>query len=597
MRIILVCLIAIMSFCASAQTQLYRPKEAIYINNANEASMAIRNLIKEFQSSKIALDLECQKNSLYSKHFTFKVAYLGTYVHNGFVKVSTDSDGKILFIAYPTISFELLNKEIKTHTALSWSMDGLHAFADRNLSIDNLKKVYPVYNVTESSVEECIQIESFNQTQDYTFVLDMNGNIKREYNNLRFLKKDTVIQSRVFNPDPLTKLQVAYGGSYVDNNDNADPWFVNAYDTMQIMATFDTDSQKFYLENPWVIIDDFDSPFMPVVSRTDPQFIYNRNEAGFEQCNIVYHITYFHDYISSLGYDTLMDLQVQVDAQGLFGGDNSAFNRNGGSPTLNFGTGGMDDAEDADVVIHEYCHGISWSANGNTTFSAERSGLDEGLADYFATSYSRQINPFNWQKVFNWDGNNGAWQGRTATTSTLYPTTGIYKIGEVWNAAMSGIYTDLGSIITDKLMLEALHFLTNTSTLPEAAKYVLLADTLLFGGIHTTTICTRFTNQNILNTQCQFHTSVSDFERREPRVVLAHTFGFASNEAPAVLTIPSDVTKTNVTLVNIYGQVVYSSYDNTNHIIDIDPNGLLSGIYILKVSVEGNDTTFKLIKY
>jgi hypothetical protein len=177
--------------------------------------------------------------------------------------------------------------------------------------------------------------------------------------------------------------------------------------------------------------------------------------------------------------------------------------RNGGDPTLSFGTGGVDDAEDADVIIHEYCHGISWSANGNDNFSNERAGLDEGLADYFATSYSRSLNTFNWEKMFSWDGHNAFWTGRIANTSTNYGTTNdIYKLGEIWNSAMSAMSTDLGDYVTDRLMLESLHFFTNNTTLPEAALYVLKADTLLFNGINVSSICAQFQLRNILNSNC-----------------------------------------------------------------------------------------------
>ncbi|MEZ4916786.1 MAG: hypothetical protein R2836_07345 [Chitinophagales bacterium] len=51
-------------------------------------------------------------------------------------------------------------------------------------------------------------------------------------------------------------------------------------------------------------------------------------------------------------------LQISVDTHGNNGADNSFF-----SPAtplrLIFGEGGVDDAEDADVIIHEYGHAIS----------------------------------------------------------------------------------------------------------------------------------------------------------------------------------------------------------------------------------------------
>ena len=49
---------------------------------------------------------------------------------------------------------------------------------------------------------------------------------------------------------------------------------------------------------------------------------------------------------------------------------------------INFGEGGVDDAEDADVILHELGHGIhDWITNGSLS---QVDGLSEGMADYWA---------------------------------------------------------------------------------------------------------------------------------------------------------------------------------------------------------------------
>ena len=72
--------------------------------------------------------------------------------------------------------------------------------------------------------------------------------------------------------------------------------------------------------------------------------------------------------------------------------DQSVFIGNSGNSYLLFGEGGVDDAEDADVIIHEYAHAISYAASPETNSGTERRGLDEGLGDYFAAIYSYQYN-------------------------------------------------------------------------------------------------------------------------------------------------------------------------------------------------------------
>jgi len=87
-------------------------------------------------------------------------------------------------------------------------------------------------------------------------------------------------------------------------------------------------------------------------------------------------------------------------------GDDNSYYSNG---RLVFGEGGVDDAEDADVVLHELGHGLhDWLTNGSLS---QVQGLSEGCGDYWAQSYSRSLGQwplsapaYNW--MFSWDGHN-----------------------------------------------------------------------------------------------------------------------------------------------------------------------------------------------
>lgn len=251
----------------------------------------------------------------------------------------------------------------------------------------------------------------------------------------------------------------------------------------------------------------------------------------------MYHIMTFRQQLATLGYPQLMNQVLHVDAHAQFGADNSMFVRNGGEPSLRLGTGGVDDAEDADVIIHEYAHGLSWSANNNINFSFERSALDEGLADYWATSYSRRKNAFRWEDVFTWDGHNEFWNGRTASSTQLYPSSGnLYQVGEIWNAVLSKLWSDVGADITDRLQLESMFFYTEQSTLPEAAMYLIEADSLLYNGIHTNIICSRFQQQGVLGGNCLPLETASITKFISPQ--LLNTLAFAKAEAPLQVTFP-----------------------------------------------------------
>lgn len=163
----------------------------------------------------------------------------------------------------------------------------------------------------------------------------------------------------------------------------------------------------------------------------------------------------------------------------------------------------MDDAEDADVIIHEYSHAISFSGSPNTNFGTERAGLDEGMGDYFATSYSRGISTYRWEEMFTWDGHNPFWPGRTATTPQQYPPSGInlYEYGEIWNAALNIAWGNMGQQAMDKVALQELFMNSGNMTLNDAGHLAIDADTMLYGGIHTNALQAAFCAKNIFSGQ------------------------------------------------------------------------------------------------
>ena len=90
---------------------------------------------------------------------------------------------------------------------------------------------------------------------------------------------------------------------------------------------------------------------------------------------------------------------VKFDPSGLSGADNSHYL--GGSGQLAFGEGGVDDAEDADVIVHEFGHALSDHASPLSNTGLERRAIDEGYGDYFAASYSRKFSDYNWENIFS----------------------------------------------------------------------------------------------------------------------------------------------------------------------------------------------------
>ncbi len=590
MKILLLFMLLLLPTCFWGQqlNGLYFPDTALVLHDEQEAADFAKSYVADINDNDFALQLFFFQKTKVSRHYTFTILYKQIPLLNSCIKINTDLNGHIVSIKKETTDLNSL-KGFQPETELkAWADVPVEEYADRYWTDSRIinstnYKIYPI----DGKPNIVLEMNAWNAANDNTIILDIKGNLLLSYDHIRHFKHDSTIHVKVFNPDPLTSAQQVYGGAYIDNNDSNAAWMngVYLYDTMT--ATFDNVNNTFLLENQFARIQEIENPVVPVATSSTSSFLFDRSQSGFEDVNALYHLTAFHNHLAALGFDTLMKLQLQVDTHGQFGADNSAFNRNGGNPTLIFGTGGVDDAEDADVIIHEYSHGVSWSANHNLNFSNERSGLDEGLADYFATSYSRRQSSFNWANMFSWDGHNEFWPGRQADTPNNYPSFGdLYAIGDIWNCAMNIIWTDLGYDVTDQLMLESLHFFTDSTSLPEAAGYVMQSDSLLFAGTHTRTICQAFKKKHILDA-CP--TDIT-------QTILCNSIGFAQNQGDAKLVFPKNQTG-SYTLLDIMGNVIRTELFFDVNEISLAPFDLAQGMYIFKIQTTEEKYVYKLIHF
>lgn len=274
----------------------------------------------------------------------------------------------------------------------------------------------------------------------------------------------------VFDPDPLTTALAAYGGSYVDGSD-ANAAVLTAQLKSVTLNDITLSAGTYSLVGPYAEIRDFEAPSKGLFTQASSVFAFDRNADAFEAVNTYYHIDAMMRYLNvTLGmnihpYQYLGG--VRFDPSGLSGADNSHYL--GGSGQLAFGEGGVDDAEDADVIIHELGHGLhDWVTAGGLS---QVNGLSEGTGDYIAGSYSRFKGywtsadaAYNW--TFNWDGHNPFWGGRVLNYAAVYPTglvNAIHTDGQIWATANMKIWDDIGRQKADKAFWSGLA-LTNSST-------------------------------------------------------------------------------------------------------------------------------------
>ncbi|HEY6626506.1 MAG TPA: PKD domain-containing protein, partial [Ignavibacteriaceae bacterium] len=310
----------------------------------------------------------------------------------------------------------------------------------------------------------------------------------------------------VFDPDPITHARTTYGSTgFLDNND-ADSDSLTFHRELRTLFDISFEGGVYILKGPWAEIRDFESPSTGLHTNPTSDFLFTRFNDSFEAVNTYFHIDNSMRWINnSLGF-SLTPYQyvggVRFDPHGLNGDDNSHYLTGTGS--IAYGDGGVDDAEDLGVILHELGHGIhDWITNGGLS---QVEGLSEGSCDYWCTSYIRSAGywtpsypAYNW--VFIWDGHNPFWAGRITNYTAHYPeglTGTIHTDGQMWSSSLMSIYDLIGRVPTDKNFLEALSMTNGSSGQVDAANAFIAADQLLYSGSHLAQIIPVFADRGYI---------------------------------------------------------------------------------------------------
>ena len=537
------------------------------------------------QNTEIDFVLWERRSSPAGEHLLYKLIWQNRRVYRAEVKVNLAKNGKILSVYRLNLPLmENRNTELVLANPSLLIPQGLQP------SIEEA-----VWFPFEDGLREATLVEY--HTKDASFhkevVFDALGNIMYWQDLNRYFSApmasvvDTPVQLMVFNPDPLTTAGVTYGGVYSDQNDNDVTALNNQRVQRSARATFSAGTYK--LENDHVVIVDFESPSIAPVTQNNPNFFYTRSQSGFENANVFYHLTFFQDYMQSLGFQ-LVDYPLEVDTHGWDGQDQSSFSPGVG---LSFGEGGVDDAEDADVVIHEYGHAISNDAAPNSMNGVERRTLDEAWGDYLAVSYSQAINPFGWFRVFSWDGHNEYWNGRSAQTTKNYQNINfgfnIYEHTDLWSGVLMEILAVVGRGVTDACMLQTLYSQANNMTFEQAALDFLAADSLFHGGVNSIAMYNAFKARGILN--------IPNFTTEEAMplsdgIRIKNSSGFAQGE---YLTIESSEEFETV-VFSMNGLVVFKG-ESVNKTMNLNGEDFKKGLYVVQIKQGGETKTLKLVRY
>jgi hypothetical protein len=242
----------------------------------------------------------------------------------------------------------------------------------------------------------------------------------------------------------------------------------------------------------------------PAFSPTNT-FVYTRSQDEFEQVMAYYWITESQKYIQSLGFGSTRP-PVNMESQDVrinqWGQDNS-FETDHPKDEIRYGKGGVDDAEDAEVILHEYGHAIHFSQD--FSFDGEGGAISEGFGDYWAADVTNIFAPTadpacvaDWDSVSYTPGPVHCL--RRVDTNLHYSgdlSGEVHHDGQIWSRALWDIRTALGHVKADTIILNGQFDFPGT-TMTALARSTVAAAQSLYGNSAAKAVTKAFTDRGIL---------------------------------------------------------------------------------------------------
>ncbi|MEU9855259.1 M4 family metallopeptidase [Streptomyces sp. NPDC047974] len=195
---------------------------------------------------------------------------------------------------------------------------------------------------------------------------------------------------------------------------------------------------------------------------------YDRSDDEFEQVMAYFWVNEGQEYLQGLGFGTELpgaNDRVQPVRLNQWGADNSYFTDK--KAEIRFGKGGVDDAEDAEVVLHEYGHAVHHAQVPGFGTSAEAGAIGEAFGDYLAVAVGNHaIQKYGWPMkaeeacVADWDATGYSAAPhclrRLDGTKTYADREGeVHADGEIWSRALFDIRKALGARTADRIVVNA----------------------------------------------------------------------------------------------------------------------------------------------
>jgi Zn-dependent metalloprotease len=314
------------------------------------------------------------------------------------------------------------------------------------------------------------------------------------------LKSESLIKhatgtGKVFSPNPVASLQ---NESLTDQNDKDSAVPATAYKSVSLT---DLDGSG-YLSGSYAKI--VDAKNKQPHSATN-QFNYTRNNDFFEQVMAYYSITETQKYIHNLGFTNVNNEAQDIKTTGLTD-DNSFYDPS--TDRITFGTGGVDDAEDSEVIWHEYGHAIQDAQVPGFGSTVEAGSIGEGFGDWWAMIMSAAVQSdtattplaclMDWDSTSYTTGTPHCIR-RTDTNLTYADRDGeVHDDGQIWSRALNDVFRTFGRDKSAKIVLESQFSYKPNTTMAAAANATVATAKRLYGDTDAAKVTAAFHSRGII---------------------------------------------------------------------------------------------------
>ncbi|CRK60564.1 Hypothetical with regulatory P domain of a subtilisin-like proprotein convertase [Alloactinosynnema sp. L-07] len=244
----------------------------------------------------------------------------------------------------------------------------------------------------------------------------------------------------------------------------------------------------------------------------DGRFVFTRNQDEFEQVMAYFWVNQAQEYLQSIGFGSEL-APVNAESQDVrtnqWGQDNSySWDKH---DIIRLGKGGVDDAEDAEVIVHEYGHAVHDAQVTGFGSAHEAGSIGEAFGDYLAVTVG-----LNAAQQYGWPVNAPAacvadWDAVSYTAAAPHclrridsnltyadmTNTSVHRDGMIWSRALWDIRNALGSTKADRIIVNAQFGFAPDTTFSAAALTTVATAQSMYGPAAANTVRAAFAARGI----------------------------------------------------------------------------------------------------